>query len=441
MLLTAFLSVVTASKLRFEHDVGNPAVASVIYDEQAKTYSIRPALDTDAIAFAQYSDTLNLTGWGVLDITGSDQKGHFSPQQVYYAHGLLEGHMTAERISQNAQTMNAYWNLGDKQAKINDFFIAQMEWAEAQVAKNKDDPFWQNIGYVLYQLNGLMDGAMGVMPHLTKWDLMMLNGVGDLIDLTRALFPKDRPDINHLNQTELDNVKHESGHCSALVRVTPGFEDLFMGHSSWFYYGATNRIYKKYTFDVNKDIFKMSFSSYAGYLESLDDFYIMNTGLVMLQTTINCLNSTLYDYVTPNSLLAWQRVRVANRMAKTGPEWALYSMRHNSGTYNNQYMVIDTKLFQKGLPLNDNLLTVIEQMPNNVASGDQTDFLRMGGYWPSYNVPFFKSIYDVSGNAAAAAKDPINSYELCPRAKIFRRDAAAVNEFSQFQDILRYNDF
>ena len=43
-------------------------------------------------------------------------------------------------------------------------------------------------------------------------------------------------------------------------------------------------------------------------------------------------------------------------MAKNGPEWADYSMRYNSGTYNNQYMVIDTKLFQKGLPVMDNLL-------------------------------------------------------------------------------------
>ena len=110
----------------------------------------------------------------------------------------------------------------------------------------------------------------------------------------------------------------------------------------------------------------------------------------------------MYDNVSPASLLAWQRVRVANRLAQNGPEWADYSMRYNSGTYNNQYMVIDTKLFQKGLPLMDNLLTVVEQMPGNVASGDQTDYLRMGGYWPSYNVPFFKSIYDISGNAQGA---------------------------------------
>jgi hypothetical protein len=43
----------------------------------------------------------------------------------------------------------------------------------------------------------------------------------------------------------------------------------------------------------------------------------------------------------------------------------------------------------------------------------------MGGYWPSYNVPFYKSIYDISGNKAAADKfGPIKSYELCPRAEI-----------------------
>ena len=71
------------------------------------------------------------------------------------------------------------------------------------------------------------------------------------------------------------------------------------------------------------------------------------------------------------SLLSWQRVRVANQMAKNGAEWGDYSMRYNSGTYNNQYMIIDTNLFTVGEPLKDNTLTVVEQMPNNVAVGDQ----------------------------------------------------------------------
>ena len=88
-------------------------------------------------------------------------------------------------------------------------------------------------------------------------------------------------------------------------------------------------------------------------------------------------------------------------------------------------------------------------MPGNTASGDQTDYLRMGGFWPSYNVPFYKNIYDVSGNAAAAEKyGPSKSYELAPRAKIFRRDAPNVNrtdrkkypKLSVFQDFQIYFD-
>ena len=93
--------------------------------------------------------------------------------------------MTATRIGQNANNMNAYWDLGAKQESIDDFFQTQLEWAMEKVAQNKKDPYWQNVGYVLYQLNGLMDGSMLANPNLTKWDLMMLNGVGDLIDLRR----------------------------------------------------------------------------------------------------------------------------------------------------------------------------------------------------------------------------------------------------------------
>ncbi len=43
----------------------------------------------------------------------------------------------------------------------------------------------------------------------------------------------------------------------------------------------------------------MSFSSYPGFLESLDDFYIMGNGLVMLQTTNSIFNTSLYQFVKP----------------------------------------------------------------------------------------------------------------------------------------------
>ncbi len=64
-------------------------------------------------------------------------------------------------------------------------------------------------------------------------------------------------------------------------------------------------------------------------------------------------------------------------------------------------------------------------------SGDQSNILR-AGYWPSYNVPFYETIFQVSGYAAAEQKFGADvSYQLCPRAKIFRRDQANVRRLKQ----------
>ena len=73
-----------------------------------------------------------------------------------------------------------------------------------------------------------------------------------------------------------------------------------------------------------------------GFLESLDDFYHLSgdgTDLVLLQTTNNIFNLSLYDAVSPESLLAWQRVRIASAMADSGRSWADTFARYNSGSY------------------------------------------------------------------------------------------------------------
>lgn len=81
------------------------------------------------------------------------------------------------------------------------------------------------------------------------------------------------------------------GHCSALVKVLGDYSDLFMGQSAWFDYSAMNRIYKHYNFDTSVSPRKMSFASYPGALASQDDFYMMDSGLVVCQFTILFLTS------------------------------------------------------------------------------------------------------------------------------------------------------
>ena len=66
---------------------------------------------------------------------------------------------------------------------------------------------------------------------------------------------------------------------------------------------------------------------------SLDDYYQLSSGLVMLQTTNHIYNTRLYDLVIPQSLFAWQRVRVANMMAHSGREWYNVVRMYNSGIY------------------------------------------------------------------------------------------------------------
>jgi len=70
---------------------------------------------------------------------------------------------------------------------------------------------------------------------------------------------------------------------------------------------------------------------FSGFLESLDDFYLMSNGLIMLQTTNNVFNYDLYDMVTPQSLPAWVRVRVANQKSNTAKEWGSWLSQYNSG--------------------------------------------------------------------------------------------------------------
>jgi hypothetical protein len=66
---------------------------------------------------------------------------------------------------------------------------------------------------------------------------------------------------------------------------------------------------------------------------------------------------------------------VANRLADSGKEWTEIFEENNSGTYNDQFMIIDYNKFRAGASpqnLSDNLLWVLEQMPGHIRSADVT---------------------------------------------------------------------
>lgn len=72
------------------------------------------------------------------------------------------------------------------------------------------------------------------------------------------------------------------------------------------------RIYKEFRFALHSKHHvqkRVVFSSYPGELSSDDDFYLSQSGLALLQTTNDILDTELYKQLTPHCVLNWQRVR------------------------------------------------------------------------------------------------------------------------------------
>jgi hypothetical protein len=70
-----------------------------------------------------------------------------------------------------------------------------------------------------------------------------------------------------------------------------------------------------------------------------------------------------------------------------------------------------------------------------------TSFVNEHGYWGSYNVPYFKEIFDRMGYPAVAEKDKEESWSECSRSRIFRRDANKVETIADMQHMMQYNDY
>ncbi|KAK3804159.1 hypothetical protein RRG08_047627 [Elysia crispata] len=413
-----------------------------------------------ATAVAAFNDTLLLQGWGILDVqagyglkpTRQAVTSSFKDGDTVYGAGYAEGILTAHQINNQMTNFFKIWLSGESavatRKKLREWLQAQDQWTTQKILENVGDTFWRHVNYLIQWERGLYEGyktAAKKDPSLPARDLFefrLLQASGSVGDLIKVVDRTQRTDWSSLKAGEILASMFDNSRCSALIKLLPGFEEIFIGHSTWFRYESTARIFKNYDMNlagtVNR---KISFSSYGGNLQSLDDFYLVGGNLAMLQTSNNIFNEKLYDLVKPQSLLTWQRVQAANWLARGGQEWTELFSRHNSGTYNNQYMVLDLRLAQTQRPLVKNTLWVAEEIPGHVESRDLTHVLR-SGYFPSYNIPYFENIFNISGYPAIVEKTGNKaSYELAPRAKIFRRDQGKVRTLQDMKDLLRYNDY
>ena len=427
--------------------------ATVYYSATSNKYAIKQNIidKENGIAYGTFENTLQKTGWGILNV---ETNKNYQDNNQAYAAGILEGFLTAADIENTFYNLapNIFGNATKAPSQETQNFLNQQEryWKDS-ILNNLNDPFWRQAGFIYQQYKGLAYGyelacesSTSGTKELPSFAFQMLNGVGDLFDIIPAVNKGQQINWLKLTQMEAEDKHQKQGHCSALIKVTGDLSDLFLSHSSWYTFSNMNRIFKHYNFNFNDRSTKsrkISFSSYPGFLESLDDFYMLESGLTWTQTSNGVIDQSIYSAVKPESLLAWQRVRIASAMAATGPEWFDYFSRNHSGTYANQYMIANMNLFEPNKILKNDTLWVVEEAPGIVVGSDQTDALRLG-YWASFNVPYYNDVYNHMGYPSMVKKfGNYFTHDLCPRAQIFRRDQGKVNDMNTLKAIMRYNDY
>lgn len=132
----------------------------------------------------------------------------------------------------------------------------------------------------------------------------------------------------------------------------------------------------------------ITFSSGPGDFSSNDDFYILSSGLKIMETSFLNFDTNNFADINGKSVPGWIRSAVASNLAKTGNEWIDYYMKYNSGTHNCQWVIVD----QAQLQTNKNVVIFLEQAFSLFKISDMTDKLLKNGFVASYNVPFNSQI-------------------------------------------------
>lgn len=161
----------------------------------------------------------------------------------------------------NRQIWQQYQNmyplfLSDKSSEVinktKKFFNDQDTWMRMMIKeKSSSDAFWRHMSYIVAQFDGLYAGYKSVaksewvsyimrrvygfishyyvhycymfctflLQNSNVFVVQLLNGVGDLIDLMKAVDPSTRPDFSEMSPDEVFSYVRSQGHCSAMVKV------------------------------------------------------------------------------------------------------------------------------------------------------------------------------------------------------------------------------
>ncbi|XP_061527664.1 putative phospholipase B-like 2 [Phycodurus eques] len=423
-------------------------VKTAVIDKNTGQLSLLDGYREDFVAWANFTDDIQTSGWAFLEVTTS---GQYNDSIQAYAAGAVEAAVTTQLIYKHwMNNLMGYCGPFSRHSsycdRLKTFITINLQWIQEQIEKEPNSSYWYQVRLALLQLKGLEDSYNEELAFpsgpisFNPFGFLLFQMGGDLEDLESVL-----------NKSSLTRPVG-SGSCSALIKLLPNNKDLLVSHDTWSTYQSMLRIIKKYTF-----AFKVSpldnlilpgrvqaFSSYPGSIFSGDDFYILSSGLVTLETTIGNSNPALWKFVQPTgTVMEWLRNIVANRLAVTAKAWAELFSKYNSGTYNNQWMIVDYNNFTPGkTDIVEDLFLVLEQIPGQIVYTDKTEELLEKGYWASYNIPYNEDIFNASGcNELVEKFGSWFSLDQNPRAQIFKRDQKTVTDVASMMRLMRYNNF
>ena len=429
------------TKIEARIKINSQNIWEIIYENFSETENY--------VATAFYTDSLSEIGWDKLSITTNSI---FSDEIQAEAAGRLEGELTKDRIYYH------YLNMKDKtpiDENMSKFLLDQENFVIDSVEKGEGsrDPLLYNAYLIKKQYNGLMEqynNVSDVDKKLKKDDFHLMNYMWELTDIKNKFKVEieGETDYKKMSKEELLDFFLETTHCSVLFKLKNDFSDIFFGHNMWNTYYSAIRIIKEYNFNFNNRWVRSKniiFPSYPAALSSIDDIYITSHGLIATETTNEVLNDTLYSQVIPNSLLTCERAMIANRISNSSKEWAENFAKYNSGTYNNQFMILDkNKINLVNKTVENDAFYIVEQLPGYIKINNVTDIFKFG-YWSSFNIAFDKELYKLSGLKEMIEVKPETipffSYDINARNNIFRREQYSADNLEGFKKLMRYNKY
>jgi hypothetical protein len=435
--------------------VDESATVSVVYRDGKLSVVPYRVYFSSVVAWGQLINKQQEDGWMHLEIsTHTSFPDHVQAEAAGFAEGYLTRNIVYEYYKEFFSTelckdIQGFCDWLRIKVKENNQFISSMvERADPS------DEYWHITSMFYKQIDGLKMGWTQRNTDLgldipedfdVEYGFDMINYMADLWDYMEIF--KMEKDV-----TVSDEQKTKRPTCSVMIKYVPEAKDLYVGHNAWHEYQAMGyRFLKKYNLPYKRsassdDIIPghtMSMSSYAGTIFSLDDFVVLSSGLVSTETTLNIYDKNIYKSCDhKKQVFEPARVMTANRLATSGKIWTDLIARYNSGTYNNQWMVIDYNMLKNGNVGMSDLLWVYEQLPGLAWASDQTHMIRRRGYWGSYNRAFYKDAFEASGAANMTEQyGDYFSYKNTVRAKIMSRDHVKIKNKTTMAEFMRYNDF